>query len=218
MTKIKFCGLTRAVDAATAKRLGASHVGVIFAESQRRVTAEQAREILDSAEGLKRVGVFGPGRGAIPNVIRTSRQADLDVIQMHGNFAPDDIAHIRADFDGEIWAVIPVDSATGALPDAWEAIADVADAFLLDSRVGTSTGGTGKAFPWGASAESIQRAAALLPVILAGGLNPSNVAQAIKTLRPSIVDVSSGVESSPGIKDPALMQAFAEVVVSASIV
>src|SRR5215203_5251460 len=120
MTKIKFCGLTRAVDAATAKRLGASHVGVIFAESQRRVTAEQAREILDSAEGLKRVGVFGPGRGAIPNVIRTSRQADLDVIQMHGNFAPDDIAHIRADFDGEIWAVIPVDSTTGALPDAWE--------------------------------------------------------------------------------------------------
>ena len=218
MTKIKFCGMTRSTDAAKASELGASHVGVIFAESGRRVTTEQAREVLDSAEGLKRVGVFGPARGAIPAMIRTSRIADLDVIQLHGSFSPDDITHLRSDFDGEVWAVVPVDSVTGALPESWEEIADVADAFLVDSRVGLATGGTGRPFPWEAAAASIHRAAGMLPVILAGGLNPSNVAQAIKILRPSIVDVSSGVESSPGIKDPALMQAFAEAVVAASIV
>lgn len=210
--------MTRPVDAASAQQLGATHVGVIFAESPRRVTVEQAREILDAADGLKRVGVFGPGRGAIPGVIRMSRQADLDVIQMHGSFAQEDIGHIREDFDGEVWGVIPVDSTTGALPDVWEEIAGVADALLLDSSVGKSTGGTGKSFPWAATAASIHRVTTILPVILAGGLNPSNVAEAIKTLRPSMVDVSSGVESFPGIKDPALMQAFAEAVVSASIV
>ncbi len=218
MTKIKFCGLTIPGDAGTAKQLGASHVGVIFAESRRQVTVEQAREILDSAEDLKRVGVFGPARGAIPSIIRTSREADLDVIQIHGSLAADDVGHIREGFDGEVWAVIPVDATTGALPDEWEHLADLADAFLLDTRVGTVTGGSGEPFPWHAAAASIQRASAMLPVILAGGLKPSNVAEAIKILRPSIVDVSSGVESSAGVKDPALMQAFAEAVVSASIV
>jgi phosphoribosylanthranilate isomerase len=218
MTKIKFCGMTRPADATVARELGASHVGVIFAESRRRVSAEQAREVLDGAEGLRRVGVFGPARGAIPAMIRTSRIADLDVIQMHGSFSPEDITHLRSDFDGEVWAVVPVDSVTGALPDEWEEIADIADAFLVDSRVGTTTGGTGKPFPWEAAAPSIHRAAAMLPVVLAGGLTPSNVEQAIRILRPSIVDVSSGVESSPGIKDPVLMQAFAEAVVAASIV
>jgi phosphoribosylanthranilate isomerase len=193
-------------------------VGVIFAESRRRVTAEQAREVLDSAEGLKRVGVFGPARGAVPAMMRTARIADLDVIQLHGSFSPDDITHIRSDFDGEVWAVVPVESVTGVFPEAWDEIADLADALLVDSRVGVQTGGTGKPFPWEAAAPSIQRATALLPVVLAGGLNPANVAQAIKILRPSIVDVSSGVEVSPGIKDPALMQAFAEAVVAASIV
>ncbi len=218
MTKIKFCGMTRPIDVASAQRLGASHVGVIFADSRRQVSVEQARAILDAADGLKKVGVFGHARGAIPSVVRTSRDANLDVIQMHGSFSRDEIANLRAEFDGELWAVVPVDASTGALPEAWEEVADLADAFLLDSYVGTITGGTGKPFPWAAVAASVERASAILPVVLAGGLSATNVGEAIKILRPSIVDVSSGVESSPGIKDPAMMQAFAEAVASASIV
>ncbi|MDO8500341.1 MAG: phosphoribosylanthranilate isomerase [Gemmatimonadaceae bacterium] len=216
MTKIKFCGITRPVDAEVAASLGASHAGVIFAESPRRVTPLRAREIFASAGQLKRVGVFGHANAG--EALRAARDAELDVMQLHGSFGPDDLARMRDDFEGELWPVVAIDESHGALPPGWDELVDVADAILLDTRVRGASGGTGRTFDWMAIAPKIRDAGLLVPTVLAGGLTPLNVGAAIAALAPAIVDVSSGVEAAPGIKDAALMRAFADAVRSASIV
>lgn len=218
MTKMKFCGMTRASDAALARELGASHIGVIFAESPRRVTIEQAAELFADATGVRRVGVFGHAGSTPEEIIRHGRDLRLDVLQLHGSFTTSDIVRLRDDFDGELWPVIPVDQTATQLPPGWEMLADVSDALLLDTSIRGKSGGTGKTFDWTAAADAVRKASAQIPVVLAGGLTARNVAKAIATLHPAIVDVSSGIEISPGIKDPDLMRAFADAVVSASIV
>jgi phosphoribosylanthranilate isomerase len=151
-------------------------------------------------------------------VIRCARDLHLDVLQLHGGFLPAEVSRFRDDFDGEIWTVVPIDQHAMTLESGWGDLADVSDALLIDTSVRGVSGGTGVAFDWNATARSIRRAAARIPIVLAGGLNAENVAEAIATLRPGTVDVSSGVESAPGIKDPGRMRAFADAVVSASIV
>jgi phosphoribosylanthranilate isomerase len=216
MTKIKFCGLTRPVDAAHAEKIGASYAGVVFAESPRSITPARAREIFESAPQLERVGVFG--RLGASALLRAAREAELDVLQLHGHFTPDDLSHVRQEFEGELWSVIPVREGTGELSGEWKEVADVVDALLLDTSVGGASGGTGRVFDWQAAAKLLHDAARDIRIVLAGGLTPANVAEGIQALRPSIVDVSSGVERSPGVKDPSLMSAFAQAVRSASIV
>ena len=210
--------MTRPRDAALAAELGASHIGVIFAESKRRVTAEQAGEVFASAGGAKRVGVFGHAGASSEVIIRHEKDLRLDVLQLHGGFLPGDVVRLRDDFDGELWTVVPIDQLAGVLPEGWDSLADVSDALLIDTSVRGVSGGTGMPFDWNAAAPSIFRAAAQIPIVLAGGLNAGNVGEAIATLRPGTVDVSSGIESAPGIKDPSRMRAFADAVVSASIV
>jgi phosphoribosylanthranilate isomerase len=216
MTKIKFCGLRRPADAAHAEKLGASYAGVIFTESRRRVTLDEARAVFDAAPSVKRVGVVG--FESIARLLSIARKADLHVLQLHGNFTSDDHAQLRQEFDGELWTVIAVDSLTGAIESDWRDVADAADAILLDTNVGSRSGGTGKTFNWKAARPLVADISRELPVVLAGGLNPGNVASAIADLRPAVVDVSSGVETSPGVKSHELMSAFAQAVVSASIV
>ena len=218
MKKIKFCGVTRASDAVVARDLGAAYVGVIFAESPRRVTIEQAAEVFAAAVGVRRVGVFGHAGSAPEEIIRHARELRLDVLQLHGSFTTADIVRLRDDFDGELWPVIPVDEKATELPSGWDILADVSDALLLDTSVRGTSGGTGKTFDWFAAADAVRKASAQIPVGLAGGLNAANVGNAIAVLHPAIVDVSSGVESAPGVKDPGLMRTFADAVVSASIV
>jgi phosphoribosylanthranilate isomerase len=180
------------------------------------VTADDAAEIFDAARSLTRVGVFG--RENVGSVLRTAEDAGLDVLQLHGHFTPDEHAQVRERFDGIIWAVITIDAGTGVPSADWKVIADHADALLLDTGMAGRTGGTGVAFDWEKAAPIVHEISRELPVVLAGGLNPSNVADAVKILRPSVVDVSSGVEVSPGVKSPELMAAFARSVASASIV
>lgn len=216
MTRIKFCGVTRTSDAALAGELGASYVGVILAESRRRVTLEQASEVFAAADAVMRVGVVGHVGMKPAEIIRHARDLRLDVLQLHGGFAADEIVRLRDDFDGELWAVVPLDETASALPEGWEVLADVSDALLLDTSVRGINGGTGRRFDWDAAAPSVRQAAVQVPIILAGGLNAENVADAIATLHPLAVDVSSGIESAPGVKDPVLMRAFAHAVVSAS--
>ncbi len=218
LTRIKFCGVTRTSDAALAGELGASYVGVILAESRRRVTIEQASEVFAAADTVKRVGVVGHAGMTPSEIIQHARDLRLDVLQLHGAFAAEEIVRLRDDFDGELWAVVPVDETASALPEGWDLLADVSDALLLDTSVRNTSGGTGKCFDWRAVAPSVRHASVRLPIVLAGGLNAENVGNAIATLHPLTVDVSSGVESAPGIKDPGLMRAFAHAVVSASIV
>ncbi|HEX2721973.1 MAG TPA: phosphoribosylanthranilate isomerase [Gemmatimonadaceae bacterium] len=218
MTKIKFCGITRPGDAMLAAQIGASYAGVIFAESSRRVTPNRAAEIFDASGDVKRVGVFGHRSGAPLDLIRTSRDLALDVVQLHGRFTGPEILQIRADLEAELWAVISVDPQLSDIDDGWEMLADIIDALVLDTSVRGATGGTGIAFDWLRVAGIVRRISAMVPVVLAGGLHDHNVGQAIRTLHPAVVDVSSGIESSPGIKSEPLMRAFADAVASASIV
>ena len=197
--------MTRPQDAALAAEIGAAYIGVVFAGGPRRVTATQARDILDAAGGtVKRVGVFGT---SAPNEIaKVADAARLHVVQLHGDPTVADVRAVRKKFKGEVWAAIRI-AGTHIPPDA-EMLFDAADAVVLDARSEKHLGGTGQALPWDDIAADLARDRGSSAVVLAGGLNPDNVASAIRTLAPDVVDVSSGVESAPGLKDPGLMREF----------
>lgn len=204
---VKVCGLTVPSDARAAAELGARYAGVIFAGGPRNLDAARARAVLDGAgAGVERVGVFGD---ASPQTIAaTVRDARLDIAQLHADPSVSDVRAVREATGAKIWAVVRVNGALTAtdLRALWE----VADALVLDSKVGGKLGGTGASFDW----ESAQAAAGerLTPLVVAGGLTAANVSKAILTLRPDIVDVSSGVESAPGIKDRMRMSDFMDAV------
>ena len=212
MAEIKFCGLTRSEDAAYAGSLGAAYLGVIFAGGPRMLTPARAASVLDGClTAARRVGVFGRARpGEIGEAVRAAR---LDVIQLHGDPTAADVASARDESGAEVWAVVRI---TDTLPPDIDALFAAADAVLIDARVPGSLGGNGVPVEW----EALQRELAMKRgggrVVLAGGLAPENVGRALATLRPDVVDVSSGVESAPGIKDHARMRAFAAAVAGAA--
>ena len=216
MIRVKFCGLTRPADAAVASSLEATYAGVILSESSRQVTPGKAVEIFAEAAGVRRVGVFRHRRTV--EIIDEAHTIGLDVIQLHGRFRPDEVDHVREAFDGAVWAVIPFDDANPVLPERWADVTDNVDAAVVDTSIGGQSGGTGRAFDWEKAKPLVNLVRQRAEIVLAGGLNPSNVAEAVRILAPAIVDVSSGVESSIGVKDHTLMQAFAERARSASIV
>lgn len=205
MAKVKFCGMTRAEDAREAVRLGAAYVGAIFAGGPRTVTPDRARELFVSALGGPcAVGVFGADD--VDQIARNAMTAGVEVIQLHGDPRAADVRAMRKRFGGQVWAVARADGSL--LPEWTEELFHEADAVLLDARVQGRLGGTGVALEWGALADSVGALRGRTPVVLAGGLTPANVAEAVRLLSPDVVDVSSGVESSPGIKDHAKMIAF----------
>jgi phosphoribosylanthranilate isomerase len=207
--EVKFCGLTRVVDAARAVECGASFVGVIFAGGPRELAATEARDVLDGARGAaRRVGVFGVDfRSRLPQVLAG---ATLDVVQLHGDPTAADVVDARRLFGGVVWAALRM--AGSDVPAHATGLFAEADAVLIDARVTGRLGGTGAALPWASAAPALDRARAGATLVLAGGLTPENVGEAIRALRPDVVDVSSGVESAPGIKDHERMAAFAEAV------
>lgn len=205
MASVKFCGLTRFEDAREAMRLGAAYVGAIFAGGPRNVTPERARELFDAATGgPAAVGVFGADD--VDAIAANAITAGVEVIQLHGDPRAADVRAMRKRFGGRIWAVARADGSV--LPEWTEELFHEADAVLLDARVQGRLGGMGIALEWGALADSVAALRGRTPVVLAGGLKPENVAEAVRLLAPDVVDVSSGVESSPGIKDHAKMRAF----------
>ena len=210
MTRVKVCGLTTPADADAAARLGASFVGVVFADSPRRVDAAGARVVLEPVRGVAAaVGVFGPD--AADTIVRTATDAGVDVIQLHGDPSAGDVAEVQRSFHGAVWAACRVRD--GRVPPDVEVLADAADAIVLDAFHGAALGGTGMTLDWDAVAPSLvalrRRRASL---ILAGGLRPTNVARAVSTIAPDVVDVSSGVERAPGVKDHLKMRAFIDAV------
>ena len=209
-TAIKFCGVTRKEDAAQASRLGAAYVGSIFAPSPRRVAPAEAARVWAAAATARKVGVFGDA--SVEEILAGANESGLDVIQLHARTTDGTIEKLRGSFRGEIWAVLRVGEA-GALTLPGESAE--ADSILVDSYSEAGLGGTGRAFDWEREAEAILRIKGDKPLILAGGLDPDNVRDAIAALSPDVVDVSSGVESAPGIKDHARMRAFAEAVAMA---
>jgi len=211
--EIKFCGLTRAVDARIAAELGAGYAGVIFAGGPRARTVEEASEVLDGLPSrVRRVGVFG---SQTPDEIASLALAlGLDVVQLHNGGEPSAIAELRKRTPVEIWSVIRV--SRGFLPENSKAIAAATDGIVLDAYVSGKLGGTGVALPWEELAAQLEPIRSVR-LVLAGGLRPDNVARAISLVAPDVVDVSSGVEIEVGIKDPEKMRAFRDAASQASI-
>lgn len=215
---VKFCGLTRAADARLGASLGARFLGVVFAESRRRVDAARALDVFaplaEFADPPKRVGVFGAASSQ--EILATAAQVGLDVIQLHADPKPSDVSALRDSFGGEVWAARRIEGEQ--LPEDLDEIANVADRVLLDARLenGAPLGGGGRTFAWGAIASELEQRA-IRQLVLAGGLTPENVGVAIELFDPSVVDVSSGVEQSVGVKDEALMRAFVKAVGAGAI-
>jgi len=200
-TRVKICGLTRPEDAEFAAAMGADALGVVFAESPRRVDLDQACRILDAAPGIVgRVGVFANQERRL--IMEAAEVCRLDWIQLSG------------DEPSELLTSLPVRTIRAfhvSNPDDLRGASHCpADMILLDSPpIDGVMGGTGRTFDW--------RIPTRYPltrrrVILAGGLTPANVEQAINIFHPACVDVSSGVESDPGIKDRIKLNDFIEAV------
>lgn len=198
--RVKICGITRPEDAQAAAYAGADAIGLVFYPgSARAVDTLQARAIVTALPPfVTTVGLFVDAEPAAVRAVLAA--VALDNLQFHGSEAPDYCAAFGRPY---IKAV-----AMGAAADA----ADVADharryasatGLLLDSHGGGKVGGTGQVFDWDQIPTTINK-----PLILAGGLNPVNVGEALVRVRPYGVDVSSGVESAKGIKDAHLIAAF----------
>ena len=196
-TRVKICGITRAEDALFASRLGADAIGMVFYEaSPRNVSIEQAKILTRSMLPFtSRVGLFVD---ADPEFVRqVIASVSLDMLQFHGN----ETADICDQFNKPYIKAIRMESGTSV--DERMKEYPRAAAILLDSFSTLVAGGSGETFDWSLIPENRP-----LPIILAGGLNPGNVSQAIQAVRPYAVDVSSGVEQSKGIKDADKMSAF----------
>lgn len=216
MADIKFCGLTREEDAQFARQCGARYAGVILATGPRSITPERASRVLDAmctvagSDGIGRVGVFGPVSGRLLGPM--AREVSLDIVQLHGDPDSAMVADARAETGLPVWAVVRLSGAE--LPEGFAELAEAADAVVLDARVAGKLGGTGVPLDWNALANTFRSVTRPDRLVLAGGLTPANVAAAIRALDPDVVDVSSGVESLPGIKDHVRMREFADAVQS----
>lgn len=189
MTLAKICGLTTPEDVEVAVRAGADAVGLVLAASPRRVDPGLARELLAAAVGVERIAVF---RTPTPLEIRAVEDLPFDAVQADAGF----------DQPPPGWYVLPAyrDAPGVRLPET-TATEGLRGAFLLDGPAG---GGSGVRADVARAAAAARRGS----LVLAGGLDPDNVAGAIAAIRPYAVDVSSGVESRRGVKDPARIEAF----------
>lgn len=191
---VKICGVTSEEDALLAVAMGADAVGFVFAPSSRQIQPVRAGDIAKRLPPeVLTVGVF---RDEAPTrVVELMHRAGLRAAQLHGNESIADVAYVREHISFVIKAFA---AGSGSLDHAVEY---ACDATLVDS----TTPGSGKVFDWSLAEDAPPRVKRL---ILAGGLTPDNVAEAIGKVRPWGVDVSSGVESAPGQKDPRLMRSF----------
>jgi phosphoribosylanthranilate isomerase len=213
---IKICGTTNLADAQHAASSGASAVGFVLAPSPRRVTVDQVRAIAKHLpRNVERIGVFVDA--SFDEIINAVEEGDLTGVQLHANSDPELPDRIRAHFtapDRTPLSILAVLAFSDDMEPRMQAVArDAArhgaiDALLIDSRSPVGHGGTGTRYDWQAAQYMFRRIAPKLRLIAAGGLNPDNVGEAIRTLTPWGVDVATGVEAAPGRKDPARVAAF----------
>ena len=201
----KICGLTRPEDAALASASGAWRLGVVFAGGPRTVTVGVAREIVAAAGAVPVLGVYRSQD--VETILKISRAAGLRGAQLHGAYGGEAAQRLHA-AGLEVWRVAPIvpgrpvaDQLTGSL--------DHADVLLVEPRHPDGLGGKGIALELRLAREACA-AAGSVRVALAGGLTPDSVGEAIRLVQPDVVDVSSGIEIAPGIKDPGQLVRFLE--------
>lgn len=189
MLRVKICGITSPRDAAEAARAGADAIGLqFFSGSIRYLTVDQAIEIRKSIPPfISIVGIFVDAERT--EILKMTEAVGLNYIQFSGNESPDSCK----DFPAQTIKTIRV----GSKDDLVDVDQYPVDVLHLDSQVGSQYGGTGHIFDWSLATDFVTSK----PLIVAGGLRPENVAEAVRSLRPDAVDVCSGVESAPAVKD-----------------
>lgn len=204
-TKVKICGITNLGDARFAAGAMADYLGFIFYEkSPRFINPAEAGAIINWIEGPEKVGVFV--NQPLDDVNRIAKESGLDLVQLHGDETLEycqliekpiiKAIHITPDYDlEELKAKVLLYS-------------EVATFLLFDSKIDNQWGGTGKSFDW----DILKEITGEVPFFLSGGLNPDNVKEAIEKVHPFAVDISSGVEEEPGIKDFEKIEAVMEAV------
>lgn len=201
----KICGITRVIDAGLAGRAGADFVGAILTAGFSRSVATSLAARFSEASGRPLVAVTVDE--TLSELVGLARRSRASVLQLHGGEPPELLEALAAEGEWELWKALRVRSADEVL-GALERYAGVADGILLDGWHPEVEGGSGVRFPWDLVAPTRDRFPAGIRFIAAGGLQPDNVAEAVRRLRPDVVDVSSGVEVSRGIKDAARVRAF----------
>lgn len=213
---VKICANTNLEDAKLAAELGADAVGFVFAPSKRQVTPDQVAVIVPRLPAaLEKIGVFVT-RNA-DEIVRTARATALTGVQLHGGFDLELARRVRADLGADITIIHTLHwLAEGAASNADEIAAQLRqiadepaiDRVLVDSKTRSASGGSGIPFDWSAARTTL--AVTGIKLIVAGGLRPENVTASIAALRPWGVDVASGVESQPGLKDRERLRRFIE--------
>jgi phosphoribosylanthranilate isomerase len=207
--EVKVCGLTRPEDARAALAAGADYLGLVFAESRRRVDVPAARRLVAAAPGARWVGVFA-GEPA-DAILAAADGAGLRIAQLHGDEGPAVVEELVA-AGLEVWQAVGVDE-----PPDWERVArrlaelDGRVAMvLLDRRAEGRMGGGGLPIAWGAAPSTLSAGLARSRLGLSGGLSARNVGAALACIAADLVDASSALESQPGVKDVASMRRFVE--------
>lgn len=213
---IKICANTNLDDAQQAAELGADAVGFVFAPSRRRVTPKEVAQITPHLpQNIERVGVFDSRYAE--EIASVVRETGLSAVQLHGEQEPVLAKRLNELLEGKVkiiqtvhWAVDEGEESAKTVRQRLHAIeaSGVVDRILIDSKVGQATGGTGVPFDWAAARSVLTGGSSRLKMIVAGGLNPENIAEAIHKLDPWGVDVASGVEKAPGRKDPVKLALF----------
>ncbi|SFS49148.1 phosphoribosylanthranilate isomerase [Halostagnicola kamekurae] len=203
MTRVKVCGITRSADLQTAVDAGADAIGIITdvpVDTPRDVSPERAADLVaETPPFVTSVLVTMPSDYA--RAIELATEIEPDAIQLHGEIRPGDLAYLRAKLESRI--LLAVDAEDVSVAKQYD---DMVDGFVVDSIGDDGAGGTGRTHDWERTrAETADLESA---VILAGGLTPDNVVEAIQTAEPFAVDVASGVEERGGIKDPAAVESF----------
>ena len=203
MTRVKICGLTDETDLAAAVEAGADAVGVICdvgVETPREVSVERARSLVAATPPFVTTVLVTMPNGP-ERAIELVERVEPDAIQLHGALPPGDLAYVRSRVEAKLIVAIGVDDVRDVA--RYE---DLVDAIIVDSVDDSGAGGTGETHDWERTSEAVDSLET--PVVLAGGLGPSNVASAIGAVDPYGVDVASGVEASDGRKDHDAIRAF----------
>lgn len=210
MIWVKICATTNLADAQASLAAGADALGFIFAPSSRRVEIDQAAEIISSLrDEIERIGVFVNESPA--QVAEVAERAGLSGVQLHGDEPADQMQEYRRALgQRKIIKTLQARELLGS-PDIFNGYLqsrESIDAILVDAGSPGQRGGTGQTFDWSAAEPIVARVRARMPVIIAGGLNPGNVGEAIRLFAPWGVDVVSGVEREVGKKDEAKLRNF----------